>query len=377
MIVNVEKPELEQQKQELVRKQNEFKVTIAGLEVTKETSMEIAVQVKLAQETEILINTSREEYRPVAAEGSMIFFLIIQLCIVEHMYQYSLGSFVTFLYKAIEKTEPSDDMKIRTASLISEIRMTIFRWVNRGLFERHKIIFCGLLTFRLLQRGLLKEDYNSQQFQFLLRSPQRLDVENPLVEWLPNTAWNSVQKLIELDGFASFSDDMEKNAPNRFKEWFNEIAPEDAKLPLDWKKLDNQPFQKLLVLRCMRPDRMTSALASWIRDSLPDGKSFVDCDSGLAFGTILESAFEDASNVTPIFFVLSPGADPVKEVEAMGKRLVNLQSNVNYHNVAMGQGQDVVAMAKMEMGHKEGHWVMLQNIHLMPGWCIELEKKMD
>merc|ERR1712118_204484 len=133
-------------------------------------------------------------------------------------------------------------------------------------------------------------------------------------------------------------------------EWFNEIAPEDAKLPLDWKKLDNRPFQKLLVLRCLRPDRMTSALATWIRDALPDGRSYVDCDSGLSFGAILESAFEDASNVTPIFFVLSPGADPVKEVEAMGKKLVQLQANVNYHNVAMGQGQDVVAMAKMEMG---------------------------
>jgi dynein heavy chain len=403
MVVNVEKPELEQQKQELVRKQNEFKVTLAGLEddllsqlskadpatileniplidgleVTKKTSAEIAIQVKLAQETEVLINTSREEYRPVAAEGSMIFFLIIQLCIVEHMYQYSLGSFVTFLYKAIEKAEQSEDMKIRTATLISEIRMTVFSWVNRGLFERHKIIFCGLVAFRLLQRGLLKEEYNAPQFQFLLRSPQRLDVENPLVEWLPNTAWNSVQKLIDLDGFGQFSDDLEKNAPNRFKEWFNEIAPEDAKLPLDWKKLDAQPFQKLLVLRCMRPDRVTSALADWIRDALPDGKKYVDCDSGLAFGAILESAFEDASNVTPIFFVLSPGADPVKEVEAMGKKLVQLQQNVNYHNVAMGQGQDVVAMAKMEMGHKEGHWVMLQNIHLMPRWCVELEKKMD
>merc|ERR1719478_453483 len=80
MVVNVEKPELEQEKQELVRKQNEFKVTLAaleddllaqlskadpatilenialieGLEVTKQTSAEIAVQVKLAQETEVL-----------------------------------------------------------------------------------------------------------------------------------------------------------------------------------------------------------------------------------------------------------------------------------------------------------------------------------
>merc|ERR550537_1415597 len=86
MVVNVEKPELEQQKQELVRKQNEFKVTLAGLEddllsqlskadpatildnialiegleKTKATSKEIAHQVEEAQNTEVMINTSRE-----------------------------------------------------------------------------------------------------------------------------------------------------------------------------------------------------------------------------------------------------------------------------------------------------------------------------
>ena len=103
----------------------------------------------------------------MAAEGSMIFFLIIQLCIAEHMYQYSLDSFVTFLFKAIEKTEPSEDMAVRSASLISTIRMTIFKWVNRGLFERHKLIFCAMLAFRLLQRGLLAEEYNGQQSRLL------------------------------------------------------------------------------------------------------------------------------------------------------------------------------------------------------------------
>merc|ERR1719281_433141 len=78
MVVNVEKPELEQQKQELVRKQNEFKVTLAqleddllaqlsmadpatildnvelidGLEKTKRTSAEINEQVRIAKQTE-------------------------------------------------------------------------------------------------------------------------------------------------------------------------------------------------------------------------------------------------------------------------------------------------------------------------------------
>lgn len=34
-------------------------------------------------------------------------------------------------------------------------------------------------------------------------------------------------------------------------------------------------------------------------------------------------------------------------------------------------------MQKLDLGHKEGHWVLLQNIHLMPRWTVELEKKLD
>jgi len=31
---------------------------------------------------------------------------------------------------------------------------------------------------------------------------------------------------------------MEKDAPTRFKDWYNESTPETTKLPLDWKKLE-------------------------------------------------------------------------------------------------------------------------------------------
>lgn len=34
-------------------------------------------------------------------------------------------------------------------------------------------------------------------------------------------------------------------------------------------------------------------------------------------------------------------------------------------------------MAKLEIGHRDGHWVMLQNVHLMPAFLIELEKQLD
>lgn len=80
---------------------------------------------------------------------------------------------------------------------------------------------------------------------------------------------------------------------------------------------------------------------------------------------------------SPIFFILSPGADPVKEVEKIGKKM-NFSYNLNnFFNIALGQGQDVVADSKLEAGFKEGHWVMLQNIHLMPSWLGKLDKKLD
>ena len=80
----------------------------------------------VAKRTEIDINQSRETYRRVAAEGAMLYFLLIQLCIIDSMYQYSLESFTTFFFKAIEKTEEFDEEEPRVLALRQMIRMTIY-----------------------------------------------------------------------------------------------------------------------------------------------------------------------------------------------------------------------------------------------------------
>lgn len=114
---------------------------IEQLETTKKTAQDISEQQAVAKDTEIKINILREVYRRVAAEGAMFYFLLIQLCIIDKMYQYSLESFTTFFFKAIEKTELDEDDEIRVVNLRSTIRMTIYQWVSRGLFEKHKQIF--------------------------------------------------------------------------------------------------------------------------------------------------------------------------------------------------------------------------------------------
>lgn len=176
---------------------------IEGLETTKKTSTEIELQQKEAVITGKIISESREVYRPVAAEGAMLYFLLIKMYIVDPMYQYSLESFGQFFYKAIGDTAPEEDDKLKVGNLVSNIRMTIFKWVARGLFERHKQIFLSLLTFRLMQKGLLEEEYNAVQMNFLVNCPLDTSVPRPAVlkDWLPEVAWYSVQSLIKIEPF--------------------------------------------------------------------------------------------------------------------------------------------------------------------------------
>lgn len=195
---------------------------------------------------------------------------------------------------------------------------------------------------------------------FLVNCPLITDVPRPAVlkDWLPEVAWYSVQSLIKLEPFDTFAHQLEKEMPRRFMEWYNELSPENCKLPGDWKTLDKQPFQKMLVTRCLRPDRVTAQLSMFIRKTLPRGDAFVDCDNTSSADDILTTSFEDSSPATPIFFILSPGANPIKNVETLCRKH-GMDPTKQLFQVALGQGQDVVANALLDMGHKEGQWIML------------------
>ena len=52
--------------------------------------------------------------------------------------------------------------------------------------------------------------------------------------------------------------------------------------------------------------------------------------------------------------------NPLKDVEALGKKSGYTQMDKNFHNVSLGQGQEVVAEAAMNTAAAEGHWVILQ-----------------
>lgn len=71
-------------------------------------------------------------------------------------------------------------------------------------------------------------------------------------------------------------------------------------------------------------------------------------------------SFEESGPATPVFFILSPGVDPLKDVEKLGKKLGYNTAKDNFHNISLGQGQESVAERAMDLAAKKGHWVVLQ-----------------
>lgn len=52
----------------------------------------------------------------------------------------------------------------------------------------------------------------------------------------------------------------------------------------------------------------------------------------------------------------------VQDVEELGRKLGFTLDNGNFHNVSLGQGQEVVAEQAMDTAAGKGHWVVLQVI---------------
>ncbi|KAM9001324.1 dynein axonemal heavy chain 17 [Sarcophilus harrisii] len=387
-VVAKERPDLEELKAELTKSQNEFKIVlkeledsllarlsaasgnflgdtalVENLETTKRTANEIEEKVKEAKNTEIKINEARENYRPAAERASMLYFILNDLNKINPIYQFSLKAFNVVFEKAIQRTMPADEVKQRVINLTDEITYSVFMYTARGLFERDKLIFLAQVAFQVLS---MKKELNPIELDFLLRFPFKAGIPSP-VDFLLHQGWGGIKVLSEMDEFRNLDNDIEGSA-KRWKKFVESEAPEKEIFPKEWK--NKTALQKLCMMRCMRPDRMTYAVRNFVEEKM--GTKYVEGRS-----VEFSKSYEESSPSTPIFFILSPGVDPLKDVETLGQKLGFTIDNGKIHNVSLGQGQEVVAENALDVASEEGHWVILQNIHLVARWLSTLDKKVE
>ena len=82
------------------------------------------------------------------------------------------------------------------------------------------------------------------------------------------------------------------------------------------------------MLRILRPDKVIAGIQKLIKKEKELGKSYI---TPPPFD--LAKSFTDSTNKTPVIFVLSPGADPMSELQKLAE-----QKKVRWKSLSLGQG---------------------------------------
>ncbi|GLG95082.1 Dynein heavy chain, cytoplasmic-like Protein, partial [Gryllus bimaculatus] len=280
---------------------------------------------------------------------------------IDPMYQYSLAWFINLFSNAIDNTEKFDEVPQWIEGLKSYFTYSLYCNICRSLFEKDKLLFSLLLTVNLMKsRNEIKLD----EWMFLLTGGVGLDNphKNP-TNWLVPKNWDELCRLDELAMFKGIREHFTANV-GKWREMFDSPDPHLVPFPGEWEK-KVPPFSRLLVLRCIRSDKVVAGVACFVEGQM--GKKYIEPPP-----FDLTSSFADSYSAIPLIFILTPGADPtallLKFADDQGFGANRLFS------LSLGQGQGPIAQKLVQEGVKGGTWVVLQNCHLAKSFMPALER---
>ncbi|CAB3984933.1 dynein heavy chain 12, axonemal-like, partial [Paramuricea clavata] len=210
-----------------------------------------------------------------------------------------------------------------------------------------------------------KNELGTEEFLFFLTGGIGLEnkIANPDPSWLSDKSWDEICRMCDLDGFQDFRKSFMGNS-HEWRKMYDSKEPHKATFPAPWaEKLTD--FQKMIVVRCLRPDKVVPLVTNFVEDKL--GSKFVQPPP-----FDLTKSYKDSNQCIPLIFVLSPGADPMANLLkfAADKGFTGDKFNA----ISLGQGQGPIAAKMISDASQNGTWVALQNCHLAVSWMSSLER---
>ncbi|XP_013163033.1 PREDICTED: dynein heavy chain 12, axonemal [Papilio xuthus] len=338
----------------------EDETAIEVLDSSKLLAVDIMKKQEASLETEEIIEKFRLGYRPIASHSAVLYYCVTELPNVDPMYQYSLTWFINLYILSIENANKSKDLDKRLKFLKETFTYNLYSNVCRSLFDKDKLMFSFIMCSKMM---LSTGEMSHEEYIFLITGG--IAVENPLkkpVDWIPDKGWDEICRINDLTIYKGFQKSF-VDSPSKWKEVYDELEPHNKPLPLGWEE-KLSAFQKLLIIRILRPDKLTIAISEFVEKQM--GRKYITpppFDIGKSFG--------DSNCLAPLIFILSPGSDPmgalIKYCEKMG-------FSHRFNSISLGQGQGPIARAMIEKAQLEGGWVCLQNCHLAVSWLPVLEK---
>jgi len=401
---------------------------IFSLEESKKLSDEATVQIASAKNTEERIDKFRMGYFSLAKLATLIFFTICEMYYVEEIYQFSISWFIKDnLIKAIKEigNVEKGNLEKRVEFLKKNLLKTSYNTVCRSLLNKDKILLSFLLMLRYLQE---KELLLDEELQFLFSDMINENIsDNKMKEqlfakpdFIDKIKWEKLIKLdtlkdftglyqdilenlIEWKDYATLTDeivndyysnincnlnrnissnnndsniintqnsnqliiseplnDVNAEANNENKMSVKQIEKNFEVFPCE--KLNNLfCVKKLLIIKIFHPDKFIFYVKKYISEILSEKLAEIPLYS-------LSEMLDLSINSLPLMLLMTPGLDPSNDVRKLAE-----EAGKELYMISLGQGQSERALKSIKFCQDKGHWVYLQNLHLVPDFMKNLE----
>uniref|UniRef100_A0A8C5PZV6 AAA+ ATPase domain-containing protein n=1 Tax=Leptobrachium leishanense TaxID=445787 RepID=A0A8C5PZV6_9ANUR len=325
-----------------------------------------------------------------------------------------------------------EDLHGHIRSIINVLTENVYKIVSSGLFTEHQLCFSFMLSTNIMRHANSSElslgDRDllpNAEWDFFLHSmllanmmdktaslqktDTREELDNSAVadgseqsqeirddapkpctpEWLAQSAWKQCQYMsANMEDFLSLCGSLSSNT-RQWKAFSEASTPyqylstpygsqQELTLPAEdtpctardvfpWEKLS--AFQKLIMIKVLRPECLISSIQEFIVENM--GAQYLQ--SGRMN---LKQVFERSAASMPLIFILSPGTDPVRQLERLALETRGGTAHVDMISLGRGQGtkaEELISKAK----HLKGRWVFLQNCHLAASFMPKLQEIVD
>ena len=329
-------------------------------------------KIKEAEEKKKDINQKREKYLPVATRGSVLYFSIVQMQEISKMYSTSLQQFLVLFNYAIENSTMSNNTDQRVRHIVRKLTEHVYKYIVRGLFEKHKTAFILLVCFKILAEERIDGAYllkpNDISFFIkcggIINSINEPDCPFDFIgakgdkkpkEYL-NLLAITRHKFNESHLYFQRLTDKLNTEPDKFKTFYN---AQEAENYIPYEDLYNHnkklaAFLKLMFVRAMRDDRTIICATQQFVPTVLDDKDFLN-----PYPEEIKDIYNITDSRTPILFLLSAGADPSTNIENLARK-----KGKKIDSISMGEGVLEIALSVVDECRASGDWVYFQNCHL-------------
>ncbi|KZT06248.1 dynein heavy chain [Laetiporus sulphureus 93-53] len=396
-VLKVERPDTERKRTDLMKTQGEFRLRLRTLEKlllqalnestgnildddkvidTLETLKREAAEIThKVEETDLVMKEVEQvtaEYLPLAQACSAVFFILEQLNLVNHFYQFSLRFFLDIFDYVLHHNpnlENVADHNRRREILLNDLFLMVYKRTSRALLHRDHVMLAVLLA-QVKLRGV---EEIADELEYLLESgdgPVAIGSENADLQYCSFLTMEQKQRL-EIYAKHPLFEPVVTHVVQHEEQWipFLESPNPEQCVPSPWDPSTPavEAIRRMLIIKCLRPDRLLQTTAAFVRMVF---NIDLNAESVYDLGSMVTDEVQPA---TPLSLVSVTGYDASYRVENLVKN-----TSARCASVAMGSQEGfTLADQAIAFAARQGTWVLLKNVHLAPSWLGQLEKKLQ